>query len=245
MGKLHYSQYRTQFASETGADEAAMPNFPTMNYIILDIETVPNPDLVPELEPEVERKVNQRQEKSDLPAEELESLIRSTSPFFGQVLCIGLRWFNEEGDQVKDHVVCGVNEQETLQEFFRIINSPQTRQVRFVHYNGLGFDIPFLIVRAIHYGIDITNYRFKNLRRFTFDAHIDLMMYLCNWNNYNSVPLATACLSMGIPSPKEGDVKGDSVAQAFKEGNVDAVKEYVMRDVDATYLLFRKIHPYL
>ena len=43
-----------------------------------------------------------------------------------------------------------------------------------------------------------------------------------------------ASRSFGIPSPKAGEVKGDTVGKAFVDGNIDTVNEYVMRDVGAT-----------
>ena len=101
------------------------------------------------------------------------------------------------------------------------------------------------MVRAAHYGIEINNWNFKDLRRFSFKTHIDLMMFLCNWNNYNAVSMDIACRSFGIPSPKEGDVKGDTVAKAFDEGNIEAVNENVMRDVEATHQLFEKLRQYI
>ena len=53
------------------------------------------------------------------------------------------------------------------------------------------------------------------------------------------------CRSFGIPSPKEGEVSGETVAKAFQEGNVSAVEEYVIRDVDATHKLFEKLKGYI
>ncbi len=53
------------------------------------------------------------------------------------------------------------------------------------------------------------------------------MMFLCNWNNYNAVSMYIACRSFGIPSPKEGDVKENTVAKAFDEENIEVVNEYV------------------
>ena len=44
-----------------------------------------------------------------------------------------------------------------------------------------------------------------------------------------------------IPSPKEGEVKGDTVAKAYEEGNIAAIEEYVMRDVEVTHQLFEKL----
>ena len=203
-----------------------------MAYLILDIETVPLPPIDEEVELVVAKKVESYIERTGDDPENAESLIRSTSPFFGQVLCIGMRWLQDDGS-AKDKVVCEDNEQATLQAFFDIVNHSSTKGVRFVHYNGLGFDIPFLMIRAAHYGIDINNWNFTDLRRFSYKSHIDLMMFLCNWNNYNSVSMDIACRSFAIASPKEGEVKGETVAKAFEEGNIEAVNDYVMQDVES------------
>ena len=155
-----------------------------------------------------------------------------------------MRWLQDDGTS-KDKVVCENTEEATLQVFFDIINHPSTRDVKFVHYNGMGFDIPFLLIRAAHFGIEINNYNFKDLRRFSFKSHIDVMMYLCNWNNYNAISMDIACRSFRIPSPKEGDVKGETVSKAFEEGNIQAVNDYVIRDVEATHQLFEKVRKYI
>ena len=54
-----------------------------------------------------------------------------------------------------------------------------------------------------------------------------------------------ACRSFGISSPKEGEVRGDSVAKAFEEGNISDVEEYVMRDVEATHQLLDILKGYI
>ena len=174
----------------------------------------------------IAKEVQTRIEKTGDDPENAESLIRSTSPFFGQVVC-------EE------------NEETTLRTFFESINHPNTRGGKFIHYNGMGFDIPFLTTRVAHYNIAITNQKFTDLRRFTLNNHIDVMLYLCNWNNYNSVSMDIAWRSFGIPSPKEGVVKGDTVGKAFEEGNIDAVNEYVMREVETTHHLYDKLKQYI
>ena len=60
-------------------------------------------------------------------------------------------------------------------------------------------------------------------------------------NNYNAISMDVACRSFGVPSPKEGEVKGESIAKAYEQGNIDAVNEYIMRDVEATHQLFEKL----
>jgi len=71
------------------------------------------------------------------------------------------------------------------------------------------------------------------------------MMFLCNWNNYNAVSMDIACRSFGITSPKTGEVTGETVAKVYEEGNIAAVEEYVMRDVEATHQLFEKLRQYI
>jgi len=214
-----------------------------MSFLILDIETVPRPSIDDEMEIEILNKTKVRLERTGDDPENAENLIRSTSPFFGQVLCIGLR-FLSDGRQQKDKIICESNEESSLQIFFEIINKT-TKSVRYIHYNGMEFDIPFLMVRAAHYGIEINNWNFKDLRRFSFKSHIDIMMFLCNWNSYNAVSMDIACRSFGIPSPKGGDVKGSSVAMSYADGNIRGVEDYVMRDVEATHQLFKKIRQYI
>tara|TARA_B100000315_G_C14456175_1_gene531500 strand:- start:95 stop:733 length:639 start_codon:yes stop_codon:yes gene_type:complete len=211
-----------------------------MSFLILDIETVPRPSIDDVVDVEITKKTKARVERT---GDDAESLIRSTSPFFGQVLCIGLRFLSDDGQQ-KDKVVCESNEESTLQVFFEIINKTP-KSVRYIHYNGMGFDIPFLIVRDAHYDIEINNFNYKDLRRFSYKNHIDLMMFLCNWNYYNSVSMDIACRSFGIPSPKEGEVTGDTVAKSYAEGNIPGVEDYVMRDVEATHQLYKKLNQYI
>ena len=216
-----------------------------MKFLILDIETIPRDDLPNSLDDEVAKKVQQRVERTGDDPEDAESLIRSVSPFFGRVLCIGMRLYDEMSGEHKDRVICEEDEKATLLKFAEIINHSNSRGLKFIHYNGLGFDIPFLIIRSAHHGIKIENRKFRNLRRFTYDNHIDLMMFLSGWSTYNAVSLDIVCQSFGIPSPKEGEVKGDSVATAYNDGEIDLGNEYVMRDVEATFQLYDKLKMYL
>ena len=215
-----------------------------MAYLVLDIETTPRPLIDEVVEEAVAKKVQAYIDRRGDDPEKAESLIRSTSPFFGQLLCVGMRWLQDDGSS-KDKVVCEENEESTLRVFFDIINHLGSKNARFIHYNGLGFDIPFLIIRAAHYGIEINNWNFTDLRRFSYKSHIDLMMYLCNWNNYNAISMDVTCRSFGIPSPKERVVKGETVAKAYEDGNIEAVNDYVMRDVEATHQLFKKLRQYI
>ncbi len=196
------------------------------------------------MEAEVARRTEREVERGRLGPAEAESLVRSISPFFGRVLTIGMRLYNDASGELRDKVIAEATEEATLQQFFETLNAPASKDLRYVHYNGLNFDVPFLIIRSAQYGIEIRNRRFLNMARFRYDPHVDIMQFLSRWGR-EGVSLDIACRGFGIPSPKEGDVKGETVAAAFEAGNLDAVRDYVMRDVEATYQLFLKIKPYL
>jgi len=215
-----------------------------MQYLIFDIETIPLDSLPDELENEVERRTQREVDKGRLAADDAESLVRSISPFFGQVIAIGMRLYNPDSGEIKDKVIAESSEIDTLRVFLDTINHQASRDLKFVHYNGLNFDAPFIIIRAAHHGLPISNSRFTNLRKFAYDNHIDIMQFLSRWGN-EGVSLDMACRSFGIPSPKEGEVQGNTVNAAFQAGDLDKVAEYVMRDVEATYQLFLRIMKYL
>jgi len=215
-----------------------------LRYLIFDIETVPLTGLPEPLELEVARRTKREVERGELEPPEAESLVRSVSPFFGRVLAIGMRLYDDKTGENKDKVISEATEKDTLQSFFETVNHSASQDLRYVHFNGLGFDVPFLIIRAAMHGIAISSYRFLNQRRFSYDPHIDVMQFLSRWGR-EGVSLDLACRSFDIPSPKEGEVKGETVAAAFEQGDLEAVREYVMRDVEATYWLFLKIKGYL
>jgi len=215
-----------------------------LRYLIFDIETVPLTGLPEPLELEVARRTKREVERGELEPPEAESLVRSVSPFFGRVLAIGMRLYDDKTGENKDKVISEATEKDTLQSFFETVNHSASQDLRYVHFNGLGFDVPFLIIRAAMHGIAISSYRFLKQRRFSYDPHIDVMQFLSRWGR-EGVSLDLACRSFDIPSPKEGEVKGETVAAAFEQGDLEAVREYVMRDVEATYWLFLKIKGYL
>ena len=84
-----------------------------MAFLILDIETLPRPSIDDAVEQAISKKVTSHIERTGDDPQNVDSLIRSTSPFFGQVLCIGMRWLQDDGS-AKDKVICGENEGSTL-----------------------------------------------------------------------------------------------------------------------------------
>ena len=94
-----------------------------MAYLVLDIETVPRPEIDESVEEVIAKKAQAHIDRTGDDPKNAESLIRSTSPFFGQVLCVGMRWLQDDGSS-RDKVVCESNEESLLRAFFDIVNDP-------------------------------------------------------------------------------------------------------------------------
>ncbi|HQV32322.1 MAG TPA: hypothetical protein PKV71_10620, partial [Calditrichia bacterium] len=136
------------------------------NHLAFDIETVPAADLS-EYSEAVQKKINEkiegrreRQPDFDYP------YYASTHGDFGKIVCISMGYLH--GDRIKLKSLYGHDEFRILEEFNKVCASIKGI---FIHYNGLGFDVPFILQRMAHHNIRPANPRFTNLRRFSSDPH--------------------------------------------------------------------------
>ena len=108
---------------------------------------------------------------------------------------------------------------------WRIIRD--ARQI--VTWNGIDFDVPFLVGRALtcHVGLAPWLLRAKPWE----DAHIDLCART-GMGFKGRARLETACLAMGIPSPKDA-IDGSQVSEAWAAGRRADVARYCCGDVIA------------
>lgn len=184
---------------------------------------------------------------------ELEATPERTAlfPGLGKVIAIGM-WNVEkgrglillEGDSQPQHewervpgsdVVRG-NETELLERFWEIVGR---KRPRMVSYNGRGYDGPILMIRSSQLGIAPSINLVPN--RYMIDSHCDLMDVFCfmgAWRDRYS--LDYWCRRFDIESPK-GSIDGSQVGRAYREGRIDEIGEYCLRDVKATAELYGKL----
>ncbi len=114
---------------------------------------------------------------------------------------------------------------------------------RVVTYNGRGFDVPFLMQRALVHEIpltcDLMPPRFHRSSR-----HLDLQELLSQYRATRPYGLAAWTQAIGAASPKEGEVSGAGVGEAFREGRTREIAEYCLRDVEATARLYERVQRY-
>lgn len=115
---------------------------------------------------------------------------------------------------------------------------------QLVSWNGGGFDLPVLHYRAMIHGVraprywdlgdDDREFRFNNYISRYHTRHLDLMDLLGMYQS--RVPLDEFAQLLGLPG-KIG-MHGSQVWEAFRAGQIEAIRSYCEADVANTYLVF-------
>ncbi len=209
----------------------------SIDHLAFDIETVPAIPLA-EYSETVQAKVYEKIERGRERNPDYDyNYFASIHGDFGKVICISLGYVTREGG-IKLKSIYGDDEAQVLTEFNEAIAKTGRK---FIHYNGLGFDVPFLLQRLAHHGIRLSNSNFADLRKYSTQNHFDLMMVYYNWDLYRALPLGILAELHHIPSPKE-DLSGGKVYAAYKAGEWERIAHYCEFDVATTLNLWNKIY---
>ena len=179
------------------------------------------------------------------------------NPFTSQLVAIGLLDLNKDkgcvlvnaegtdeilSENENINYICK-SEKEILELFWKIIK--ENGYNLFITFNGREFDCPFIMLRSFQLGIEPS----KNLMAgsdFNFrEYHIDMLKEL-TFNRHSPTgarrkfSLDFYCKQLGIESPKANGVKGDMVAELFKNKEFKVIADYCIGDVFATAELFNK-----
>jgi predicted PolB exonuclease-like 3'-5' exonuclease len=206
------------------------------NHLALDIETVPIKELS-KYSPVVQNKLNEKIEKRKERDPDFDyTYFASTHGDFGKIICISLGYVSED-NQIHLKSLVGNDEATILRDFNEMID---THQGIYIHYNGLNFDIPFILQRMAYCRIPPKGRSFVNLRRFSNDPHFDVMMAYYNWDYTKTLPLGILAELHGLPSPKE-ELAGDQVFEAYQKNEWDKISHYCEFDTATTLNLWWKI----
>jgi 3'-5' exonuclease len=136
------------------------------------------------------------------------------------------------------------SESEILRAFWSVIGRAGRGCKRLVSFNGRQYDLPFLAVRSAMLGIKPSRPcegKPWELR----ESHIDLMDVLTFGGAVRErLKLDYWCRRFGVESPKT-KLDGSQILRAYREGAIEDIGEYCLRDTRATAELFRKIKPTL
>ena len=166
---------------------------------------------------------------------------------FHRVVAISAVMADEYGKFLKVSTMEGKDEREIIAKFLKFINDYNPRLVSF---NGRGFDLPMLMVRAMRYNLNASAYyesenkelnknKWENYRaRYSPKFHLDLLDFISDFGSVRGLKLDTLCASLNLPG--KYDVHGDQVMELFFDGKIDKINEYCESDVLNTYWLFLK-----
>ncbi len=181
-------------------------------------------------------------------------------PGLGKVITIGL-WMVElerglvllEGDGSDDQAgeqtwekvphskIFRGDEASLLRKFWEIVGfKPSPRLVTF---NGRGYDGPVMMIRSAQLDVEPS----RNLVPYRYDIgdHTDLADVLCfQGATRDHYSLDYWCRRFDIESPK-GSIDGSQVGRAYREGRIEDIGEYCLRDVRATSHLYQRLAPTL
>ena len=158
----------------------------------------------------------------------------------GYLLLEGDSQPEHEWEKVPNSKIMRGTETELLENFWRIVGG---RSLRLVSYNGRGYDGPIMMIRSAQLGvrpsINLVPYRYD------ISSHCDLQDVLCfQGSTRDRYSLDYWCRRFDIESPK-GSIDGSQVGRAYREGRIEDIGEYCLRDVRATAELYSKLSPTL
>ena len=160
-----------------------------------------------------------------------------------RVVAIGCAFRDDQGFRVRCLGAEGDAEQKLIHDFFRTIDrhTPQ-----LVSWNGGGFDLPVLHYRGLMHGVvasrywelgeDDRDFRWNNYISRYHHRHVDLMDLLALYQPRATAPLDEVARLAGFSGKLRMD--GSKVWDAYRAGQLAAIRNYCEADVVNTYLVY-------
>lgn len=161
-----------------------------------------------------------------------------------EIVCISGLWIDQLGAlklfsfSQKDH-----SEAEILQKFFSIF---QKRNPTLVSWNGSQFDLPVILMRAMHHGLSAPSLfdqgeidqqkRYNNYQNRYHQRHVDLMDAMSMFNGRHFQKLDDTAQFLGLPG--QHGLLGAQMADAVKQQQWSLLSQYCETDVLKTWLIY-------
>ncbi len=229
-----------------------MINVPITKILFLDIETVGGcPDLEscerfsPEIAEQFEKYFDWFQkrfpEDGGLTKDEVFKKRSALVPEFAKIICVSMAFVMENGE-VKKQTFSDDNEKELLTQVRALLDRCHKLDFYLCGHNLKNFDIPMMAKRMIINGIlpskILPSYDTKPWEVKAIDTK-----EIWQYGAYTSIgSLDLVCSTMGIPTPKDGEVTGDKVHHAYWiEQKLTQISEYCEKDVDVLIQFIKKL----
>lgn len=217
------------------------------NYLVFDIETRVDKELVKQVyDPENSLTLEQAYDSA---RDKILERSGQQSDFFPIPFHIPIAISTLHADEnyrIRSLGCLGVDrfsEAEVVAKFWQAFEHSPT----LITFNGRGFDLPVLEMRALKHGLSLPRYFATGEGRSTYrgsrysDAyHIDLCDYLSNFGAaYRRSSLDLLAKLIGLPG--KYSIAGEDVEYLYRQGRLKEINQYCMTDVLQTYLLFLRV----
>jgi hypothetical protein len=181
----------------------------------------------------------------------------ATSPEYSKILCISCAVVVEKDSEQEFKTVTysgkGIptdeEELETVENFFKLVHKVfnERNYTHLVGHNIKGFDIPFILKKALMHGISYSKFPFqlqlRDRKPWEMDHILDTKEMYRFGSYFLNATLGETCIALGVESPKDGAVKGSEIySYIYKEENpIDEVKTYCELDVVSTMKVLEKL----
>jgi predicted PolB exonuclease-like 3'-5' exonuclease len=229
-----------------------MINIPITKILFLDIETVggcPDLDSCERFSPKIADQFhnyydwfNKRfPEDITLTKDEVFKKRAALVPEFAKIICVSMAFVMDNGD-IKKQTFSGDNEKELLLQVRNLLDRCHKLDFYLCGHNLKNFDIPMLAKRMIINGILpaklLPSYDTKPWEVKAIDTK-----EIWQYGAYTSIgSLDLVCSTMDIPTPKDGEISGDKVHNAYwLEQKLKEISEYCEKDVDVLVQIIKKL----
>jgi predicted PolB exonuclease-like 3'-5' exonuclease len=159
------------------------------------------------------------------------------SPRTSQIIAIGLYDDNAEPDERAQVLTTdGYSEGAIIHN--ALVNVAAA--ARLVTFNGLGFDLPFLLTRAAVLGLHIPFLPSKYLRRYTTIPHTDLFAVLANYGPARKGDSLHGW-ARAFSLPIDDQHSGADIAALHAAGEWGAIRAHCRSDITLTAALYERL----
>ncbi len=196
-----------------------------MNKLFFDIETIPAHEDDHAMLRMIYKKKKSTQDS------DFEKYLAQTSfdGGFGRIVCISYA-INDDAIQTLSGI-----ETKILQDFWDVAKNIGL----FIGFNIMEFDLRFIyqrsIVLQVKPSVNLIFARYRNAPMY------DIMHEWKKWNMSTSISLDTLAKILKLPTSKDGEIKGENVAQAFKDGRIAEICAYCEKDVSLTRKIYKRM----
>jgi predicted PolB exonuclease-like 3'-5' exonuclease len=229
-----------------------MINIPITKILFIDIETVggcPDYDACQKFSPEIANQFDKYYdwflkrfpEDIDLQKDEVFKKRAALVPEFSKIICVSMAFVIDNGE-VKKQTFSNDDEKELLIQVRNLLDRCEKLDFYLCGHNLKNFDIPMLAKRMIINGIMpskiLPSYDTKPWEVKAIDTK-----EIWQYGAYTSIgSLDLVCSTMGIPTPKEGNVTGDKVhSEYWDKQNLKEITEYCEKDVEVLINFIKKL----